>query len=117
MYQDLQAGMGENNCSIECKDLCVDLAQQQAISYLRILPREAKITILREYLIAATAKDCSIMIAFRAAEKVNLSGSIALEYAVHVADLEFKPLSKVGAHYQLDCEILNTVRNGDMRIV
>ena len=73
---------------------------------------EEKKAAIREYLIAATAKDCSIMTAFCPARRtfVNKTGkmgkSCAIDCSVHLADLDFKPISKLTSHWKLDQRIL-----------
>lgn len=81
------------------------------------MPVAQKIAATRDYLIAATAKDCSIMMAFRQAEKqsadlIGLDDQLfTIECSVHLADLDFKSLSKVPAHFALDQEILQHARD------
>ncbi|KAJ3694324.1 hypothetical protein LUZ60_009804 [Juncus effusus] len=85
---------------------------------LHNLPIEERIKIVRDYLISATAKDCSIMLSFRP----KISGSQNLEkyesvrinsvdqvydYKVFFIDLDMKPLDKMEYYYKLDQKIVN----------
>lgn len=89
IYPDLKDGGGEQLCSAW----------------------EEKIACVRDYLIAATAKDCSIMIAFRRSrvpDDMSEAKALLLNYKVRIADLDYKALYKVQHHFDLDTEILHT---------
>ena len=93
-----------------------------AVLALDRLPREAGLRLLREYLIAATAKDCALMVALglpgdaeggppaavaaepeAGAERGALEvGGRRLLYSVTLVDLDLKPLAKVHEHAALD---------------
>ena len=67
-----------------------------------------KLSILRNYLIAATAKDCSVMIALRITalststlDSIKESGRCFL-YRVGVVDLDRKPVTKIADHHEVD---------------
>lgn len=82
--------------------------KQEATFALQSLSNKARIEIIKNYLIAATAKDCSIMLAFCLG---NVScepplSKLSFHYTICVADLDFKQLSKICEHHQLDCEIV-----------
>ena len=66
--------------------------------------------VLRDYLQAASAKDCSIMITLdihdRTHDVEKHTSAPLVPSSVAVIDLDYKPLSKVCAHYELDCDIL-----------
>mmetsp|Transcript_4072 Transcript_4072/g.11813 ORF Transcript_4072/g.11813 Transcript_4072/m.11813 type:complete len:111 (-) Transcript_4072:388-720(-) len=88
------------------------------------LSRAEQCSILRDYMTAATAKDCSVMIALRPLSGSPTSGGSggdsrggdahgslevghqSFEYKVSVADLDLKPLEKVEEHRQMDQDIL-----------
>ena len=79
---------------------------------------EEKKAAIRDYLIAATAKDCSIMMAFRQADtqeveqRNNMDRLCAIECSVHLADLDIKPISKLPSHWKLDQDIVrNACKN------
>ena len=92
-----------------------------AVLALDRLPREAGLRLLREYLTAATAKDCALMVALglpdaeggpppavaaapeAGAERGALEvGGRRLLYSVALVDLDLKPLAKVHEHAALD---------------
>ena len=69
---------------------------------------------IRDYLIAATAKDCSIMVAFQRlnrGEDGDIGETCTIDCSLHLADLEFKPMSKLKSHFHLDQEILQNARD------
>ncbi|KAJ6684876.1 INOSITOL POLYPHOSPHATE KINASE 1 [Salix purpurea] len=73
--------------------------------------------IVRDYLIAATAKDCSLMISFRPMKDGAIgspnnhvylqSTNQSFNYKVNFIDLDLKPLKKMVDYYELDKKILN----------
>ncbi|KAI3788741.1 hypothetical protein L2E82_01514 [Cichorium intybus] len=85
-------------------------------SSLHSLPLDESLKIVKEYLIAATAKDLSIMISFRTREKedpkspyhVIFHESIgqSFDYKVSFIDLDMKPLGKMMHYYELDQKIV-----------
>ncbi|KAL1216267.1 Inositol-pentakisphosphate 2-kinase [Cardamine amara subsp. amara] len=88
-------------------------------SFMHSVPLDEKVNILKDFLISATAKDCSVMISFRSTE-AGLSRSSShsnlhlastkqeFEYKVHFIDLDMRPLKKMEVYYELDKKILNT---------
>ncbi|KAF5180025.1 Inositol-pentakisphosphate 2-kinase [Thalictrum thalictroides] len=100
-------------CQI-CKDLA-DCELSERYSYLHSIPLEESLKIVRDYLIAATAKDCSLMISFRPGESggpVSPYSSVQLEstnqsfdYKAYFIDLDMKPLKKMSYYYELDQKI------------
>ncbi|KAG7592588.1 Inositol-pentakisphosphate 2-kinase [Arabidopsis thaliana x Arabidopsis arenosa] len=98
-----------------CK-VCRELNQY---SSMHSIPLDEKVNILKDFLISATAKDCSVMISFRSTE-VGLSRSSShsnlhlestkqeFEYKVHFIDLDMRPLKKMEVYYELDKKIMNT---------
>ncbi|XP_022769023.1 inositol-pentakisphosphate 2-kinase-like [Durio zibethinus] len=86
---------------------------------LHSIPLDESLKIVKDYLIAATAKDCSLMISFRPKEDGDLrSGSShnavylgstnqVFEYKVYFIDLDLKPLKKMEDYYELDKKILS----------
>ena len=90
---------------------------QQAMKSILSLPRNQALAVLRDYLIAATAKDCSIMIAFRndeknavhsCGERIEAAGS-TWSFRVAIVDLDMKSLQKLDTHMHLDQQILAAV--------
>lgn len=97
-----------------------DMTQQNDDARLHMqqlheLPHTQQLRCLRNYLLAATAKDCSIMITMQVLpedEPVQGRGSIsihgcqkAVTYKVAVVDLDVKAAFKIISHYQLDCQL------------
>ncbi|XP_078157665.1 inositol-pentakisphosphate 2-kinase IPK1-like [Carex rostrata] len=84
---------------------------------LHSLPIQRSIEIVRDYLVSATAKDCSLMLSFRPRERdADASegyGSVCIEsvdqvydYKVYFIDLDMKPLEKMVYYYNLDQKIV-----------
>ncbi|KAL4590731.1 hypothetical protein LXL04_003673 [Taraxacum kok-saghyz] len=83
------------------------------------IPFEESLKIVRDFLVASTAKDLSLMIGFRGRGKgrgisgdsydvVCLdSGDQSFDYKVSFIDLDMKPLEKMAYYYKLDQEIIN----------
>ena len=87
----------------------------RAIAQLLALTNEDALKIIRDYLIAATAKDCSIMIACRQCPDMNILRHETQSYyecQVRVADFDLKATSKIESHMRLDAEILASHRAG-----
>eukprot|EP00118_Oscarella_pearsei_P017476 m.173636 g.173636 ORF g.173636 m.173636 type:complete len:83 (+) comp39095_c0_seq54:8382-8630(+) len=69
---------------------------------------------IERYLLAATAKDCSIMIAIRPqtspcdvkADEGDLKASVTYQYSVAVVDLDPKGIWRVKKYYEEDKEIV-----------
>ncbi|XP_052201541.1 inositol-pentakisphosphate 2-kinase isoform X3 [Diospyros lotus] len=86
-------------------------------TYLHSLPLDESLKIVRDYLIAATAKDLSIMICFRPRKDEDVESpysSVFLEstnqrfdYKASFIDLDMKPLKKMERYYKLDQKIVN----------
>lgn len=80
--------------------------------------QEKAFAIVRGYLTAAAAKDCSVMIAFRRRPSRGLTDGcqavefrgMSLESRLAVVDLDIKPLSKLHSHWELDREIMQANR-------
>ncbi|CAI8606470.1 unnamed protein product [Vicia faba] len=109
---------GVLNQLLECK-VCKELSKEQAKIYtsLHSASLDESLRIVKDYLIAATAKDCSLMVCFRP-RKENDSGSSyntiylestkqAFDYKVHFIDLDLKRLNKVEDYYELDKKIVS----------
>ncbi|KAM0932891.1 putative inositol-pentakisphosphate 2-kinase [Dioscorea sansibarensis] len=96
-----------------CKSLD-DAAPLRCYSLLHSLSLEESLKIVREYLTATTAKDCSLMISFRPKEGGDVtSNCISLrsadqvfEYKVNFIDMDIKPLEKMVYYYKLDQKIV-----------
>ncbi|KAK7291204.1 hypothetical protein RIF29_06159 [Crotalaria pallida] len=104
--------------SQECK-VCRELSEEQAKRYasLHSVSLDESLRIVKDYLIAATAKDCSLMICFRP-RKEGDSGSVynnvylestkqAFDFKVYFIDLDLKRLSKMEGYYKLDKKIVS----------
>lgn len=102
-----------------CK-VCSDLDRcelSQRYSTLHSISFEESLKIVRDYLISATAKDCSLMISFRLKKSgddqssyssVNLeSTKQSFEYKAYFIDLDMKPLKKMTYYYELDQKIVS----------
>ncbi|KAL8130625.1 hypothetical protein V2J09_019780 [Rumex salicifolius] len=104
---------------------CRNLEQEQRCRYapLHSIPLEESIKIVKNYLISATGKDCSLMICFRLKKDDDLQschGSISLDctgqifdYKAYFIDLDLKPLVKMEHYYQLDQKIVNNYNQMD----
>lgn len=83
---------------------------------LHSYPLSKSLKIVKDYLIAATAKDLSIMISFRPTEKritgssndivLLKSNSQCFEYKASFIDLDMKPLKKMAYYFELDQKIV-----------
>ncbi|XVE56087.1 hypothetical protein DITRI_Ditri03aG0209100 [Diplodiscus trichospermus] len=99
-----------------CRELSKDKLSHHYTS-LHSIPLDESLKIVKDYLIAATAKDCSLMISFRPKEDGDLLSSYntvylgstnqAFEYKVFFIDLDLKPLKKMEYYYELDKKIVN----------
>ncbi|XAR61729.1 Inositol-pentakisphosphate 2-kinase [Bertholletia excelsa] len=99
-----------------CRDLGKDKFADKFL-YLHSLPVDESLKIVRNYLIAATAKDLSIMIGFRPREKVDVkslysgvfleSTNQTFDYKASFIDLDMKPLKKMEHYYELDKKIVS----------
>ncbi|KAJ0252528.1 Inositol-pentakisphosphate 2-kinase [Hirschfeldia incana] len=84
---------------------------------LHCLPLDESLKIVKDYLIAATAKDCSLMISFRLRNELDSAPSCdavclkstnqTFDYKVHFIDLSMKPLKRMEAYYKLDNKIIS----------
>ncbi|CAM8930841.1 unnamed protein product [Rhodiola kirilowii] len=86
-------------------------------SYVHKLPYDESLRIVRDHLISATAKDCSVMLAFR--PKGDEDGTISydevyldptkqsFDYKVSFIDLDMKRLEKMEHYYELDESIVS----------
>ncbi|XWS25801.1 hypothetical protein CRYUN_Cryun27aG0098700 [Craigia yunnanensis] len=101
-----------------CRELSKDKSSHRYTS-LHSIPLDESLKIVKDYLIAATVKDCSLMISFRPKEDGDLlSGSShntvylgstnqVFEYKVYFIDLDLKPLKKMEDYYELDKKIVS----------
>ncbi|XP_057974167.1 inositol-pentakisphosphate 2-kinase-like isoform X3 [Malania oleifera] len=100
--------------------VCRDLGEDQTsgkYAILHSIPLDESFNIVRDYLIAATAKDCSLIISFRPRENgkqgspycdVHLeSTNQNFDYKAYFIDLDMKPLKKMEYYYELDQKILS----------
>uniref|UniRef100_M1BB27 Inositol-pentakisphosphate 2-kinase n=1 Tax=Solanum tuberosum TaxID=4113 RepID=M1BB27_SOLTU len=84
---------------------------------LHSISMEESLKIVRDYLIAATAKDLSMIISFRPREAGNVespynivsleSTNQSFDYKASFIDLDLKPLKRMEYYYKLDQQIVN----------
>ncbi|CAL0323823.1 unnamed protein product [Lupinus luteus] len=99
--------------------VCRDLNEEEAKRYasLHSASLDERLRIVKDYLIAATAKDCSLMICFRPRKEED-SGSVynnvylestkqAFDFKVYFIDLDLKHLNKMEGYYKLDKKIVS----------
>ncbi|CAK8569024.1 unnamed protein product [Lathyrus sativus] len=102
--------------------VCTELNEDQMKTYtpLHSASLDESLRIVKDYLIAATSKDCSLMICFRPSKEVNL-GSVwsnvylestkqTFDFKVHFIDLDLKRMSKMEEYYELDKKIVSCYR-------
>ncbi|KAL1343831.1 hypothetical protein HN51_017779 [Arachis hypogaea] len=99
--------------------VCKELSDEQAkrFSVFHSASLDESLRIVKDYLIAATAKDSSLMICFRprregdsGSEYNNVclkSTNQTFDFKVHFLDLDLKRLSKMEEHYELDKKIVS----------
>ncbi|CAN0875014.1 Inositol-pentakisphosphate 2-kinase [Linum grandiflorum] len=82
---------------------------------LHSIPMDKSLKIVKDYLIAATAKDCSLMISFTPSDgnggsqynSIHLpSTNQKFDYKVNFIDLDMKPLKNIEDYYELDQKIV-----------
>uniref|UniRef100_A0A0R0JJ18 Inositol-pentakisphosphate 2-kinase n=1 Tax=Glycine max TaxID=3847 RepID=A0A0R0JJ18_SOYBN len=101
--------------------ICRELSEEQLKRYtsLHSASLDESLRIVKDYLIAATAKDCSFMICFRQ-RKAGDSGSGSIcsniylestkqtfDFKVYFIDLDLKRMSKMEEYYELDKKIVS----------
>ncbi|XP_004500991.1 inositol-pentakisphosphate 2-kinase-like isoform X2 [Cicer arietinum] len=99
--------------------VCSELNEDQRKIYtpLHSASLDESLTIVKDYLIAATAKDCSLMICFRPSKEEE-SGSVCnnvylestkqtFDFKVYFIDLDLKRMSKMEEYYELDKKIVS----------
>jgi inositol-pentakisphosphate 2-kinase len=97
-----------------CKERAGD---KQRYESLHSKPLDESLEIVKNFLIAATAKDTSLMISLRprkekgyvsAYNNVYLkSTSQSFDYKMHFIDLDLKPLKNMKEYYELDKKIVS----------
>ncbi|GAQ85921.1 Inositol polyphosphate kinase [Klebsormidium nitens] len=102
-----------------------------ATKRLLSLPRESQLDVLREFLIAATAKDCGLMLTFEAVEEevaqqfrfseASPTGVLKLRgksYFCKVAyvDLDLKSFRKIPKYWELDQQIVAAYKTGTQEV-
>ncbi|CAL1355812.1 unnamed protein product [Linum trigynum] len=109
--------------------VCKDLNEAKALhgcESLHSIPMDESLKIVKDYLIAAIAKDCSMMISFAPTDDVDVGSQYSsvripstnqkFDYKVSFIDLDLKPLKKIEEYYELDQKIVkcyNRVAGGD----
>ncbi|KAG5538486.1 hypothetical protein RHGRI_019160 [Rhododendron griersonianum] len=101
---------------IACRDLGGEKLSAR-YAYLHSMSSDESLKIVRDYLIAATAKDLSLMISFRTREDRDVespyngvfldSTNQRFEYKESFIDLDMKPLKKMELYYERDQQIVN----------
>ncbi|XP_020959306.1 inositol-pentakisphosphate 2-kinase isoform X3 [Arachis ipaensis] len=98
---------------------CRELNEEQAKQYksFHSASLDESLRIVKNYLIAATAKDCSLMICFRQRTKEDSSSIYnniylestkqAFDFKVYFIDLDLKRLNKMEEYYELDKKIVS----------
>ncbi|VVB07595.1 unnamed protein product [Arabis nemorensis] len=96
--------------------ICKEGGPLEEYSSLHTLPLDESLKIVKDYMIAATAKDCSLMISFQSRKDCNGAPSCdevclkstnqTFDYKVHFIDLSLKPLKRMEAYYKLDQRII-----------
>ncbi|XP_058224763.1 inositol-pentakisphosphate 2-kinase-like isoform X4 [Rhododendron vialii] len=101
---------------IACRDLGGEKLSARYAN-LHSMSSDESLKIVRDYLIAATAKDLSLMISFRTREDRDVespyngvfldSTNQRFEYKESFIDLDMKPLKKMELYYERDQQIVN----------
>ncbi|XP_020166707.1 inositol-pentakisphosphate 2-kinase IPK1 isoform X1 [Aegilops tauschii subsp. strangulata] len=99
-----------------CKNI-TDAELLHKYSVLHSLPLDKSCKIVRDFLISATAKDCSLMMCFRPRECERTDSEYdsvflqsvnrAYDYKAYFVDLDVKPLDKMTHYFKLDQKIVN----------
>ncbi|XP_058755422.1 inositol-pentakisphosphate 2-kinase-like [Vicia villosa] len=123
LHSVIQAGDGQ--CTKNLFTLVTEAVHKSGVlnQLLEIQKLDASLDeslrVVKDYLIAATAKDCSLMLCFKPRnENDSDSGSSyntvylestkqAFDYKVHFIDLDLKRLNKVEDYYELDKNIVS----------
>ncbi|XP_060199722.1 inositol-pentakisphosphate 2-kinase-like isoform X1 [Lycium barbarum] len=100
-----------------CKQTVEDQLSKRYNS-LHSISKEESLKIVRNYLIAATAKDLSMMISFRPREDESVespystvsveSTNQSFDYKAYFIDLDLKPLERMEYYYKLDQQIVSS---------
>lgn len=106
------------SCKVCSKFQQVEEKLSERYSGIHSDPYSKSVKIVKDYLIAATAKDLSMMISFRPAENRDLESSDdtvvlqstrqSFQYKASFLDLDRKPLKKMEYYYELDQKIVCT---------
>ncbi|KAF8769150.1 hypothetical protein HU200_006647 [Digitaria exilis] len=100
--------------------VCKDITDAELLSKYTLLHSfslDKSLKIIRDFLVSATAKDCSLMISFRPRDSGTTDSeydSVFLEsvkqtydYKAYFVDLDVKPLEKMEHYFKLDQKIVN----------
>uniref|UniRef100_A0A0E0DJI2 Inositol-pentakisphosphate 2-kinase IPK1 n=1 Tax=Oryza meridionalis TaxID=40149 RepID=A0A0E0DJI2_9ORYZ len=107
-----------------CKSI-TDTELLRKYATLHSLPLDKSEKIVRDFLISATAKDCSLMISFRPRQSGTTDSEYdsvfldsvnqSYDYKAYFIDLDVKPLDKMVHYFKLDQKIVNFyTRNGEV---
>ncbi|KAK7842717.1 inositol-pentakisphosphate 2-kinase [Quercus suber] len=87
--------------------VCGELGEEEVshrYTSLHFIPMDESLKIVKDYLVAATSKDCSLMISFRP----RVDGDMGSPYnEASFIDLDLKPSKKMGEYYELDKKIVS----------
>lgn len=99
-----------------CRQLNMNKVSNRFTS-LHSIPFDESLKIVKNFLIAATAKDCSLMVSFRPRVGEDAGSSYkniylestkqAFDYKVYFIDLDLKSLTKMEDYYELDKNIVS----------
>ncbi|OMO75216.1 hypothetical protein COLO4_26258 [Corchorus olitorius] len=101
-----------------CRELSKD-KKTHSYASLHSIPLDESLKIVKDYLIAATAKDLSLMICFTPKEDGKLQSGSSVDtvslratnqvfkYKVYFIDLDLKPLKKMEDYYERDKKIVS----------
>nr|XP_004238270.2 inositol-pentakisphosphate 2-kinase isoform X1 [Solanum lycopersicum]XP_025886662.1 inositol-pentakisphosphate 2-kinase isoform X1 [Solanum lycopersicum] len=102
-------------CAV-CNKLSAEDQLSERYSSLHSISNDESMKIVRNYLIAATAKDLSMMISFRPREDGSVESPYSMvslestnqsfDYKAYFIDLDLKPLERMEYYYKLDQQIV-----------
>lgn len=91
---------------------CQHVGKDPSSHELHSIPLNESLKIVRSYLIAATVKDCSLIISFRPKwhTKSECMDGQEFDHKAFFIDLDMKPLNKMERYYKLDQEIVSNYK-------
>eukprot|EP00112_Aurelia_sp_Birch-Aquarium-sp1_P008054 Seg1882.6 transcript_id=Seg1882.6/GoldUCD/mRNA.D3Y31 product="Inositol-pentakisphosphate 2-kinase" protein_id=Seg1882.6/GoldUCD/D3Y31 len=122
IFQRLQEKQGHSELEKDLEDFSskiwrdfVDKFLKNEASTTEPMEMQDMILEIQKFLVAATFRDCSLMITFQETSKtaengdqntVNISTGVAYQYEIKLIDLDPKSLGKLKHYYELDHEIV-----------